>query len=138
MYAIRSYYALIVVFVLNALALILFPYLGHLLNMSQEAFGTWSAIAIHDTSSVVGAGAAYGEEALKIATTVKLTRSLWIIPVSLTFALYNKQTDKVQFPWFIALFVLAILTGHFVPNLKTLYNMANYAGHQGMTCTKSV
>ena len=67
------------IFILNAIALFIFPPIGHLLGMSQEQFGMWAAIAIHDTSSVVGAGAAYGEQALEIATMVKLTRALWII-----------------------------------------------------------
>ena len=76
--------ALATIFILNAIALFIFPVIGHALGMSQHEFGTWAAIAIHDTSSVVGAGAAYGEEALKVATTIKLTRALWIIPM--TFA----------------------------------------------------
>ena len=74
--------ALGTIFILNAIALFIFPAIGHALNMDQQQFGTWAAIAIHDTSSVVGAGAAYGEEALKVATTIKLTRALWIIPTT--------------------------------------------------------
>lgn len=80
--------SLATIFVLNAVALFLFPPLGHLLGLTQQQFGTWAAIAIHDTSSVVGAGAAYGDEALRIATTVKLTRALWIIPLSLYTAFH--------------------------------------------------
>ena len=84
--------------------------------MSQTQFGTWAAIAIHDVSSVVGAGAAYGEEALKVATTVKLTRALWIIPVAIVTSLFFKQkTDKVYKPWFILFFTLAMIANTFLP-----------------------
>lgn len=85
----QSSFALIVVFVLNAIALLVFPFVGHRLGLSQEVFGNWAAIAIHDTSSVVGAGAIYGEEALQVATTVKLIRALWIIPLSLVIAFFS-------------------------------------------------
>lgn len=98
------------VFTLNATALLIFPAIGHWLGMSQEQFGTWAAIAIHDTSSVVGAGAAYGEEALKVATTVKLTRALWIIPMAIaTTFIFRKKGKKISIPWFILLFILAML-----------------------------
>ena len=83
--------ALGTIFILNAVALFIFPAIGHALNMSQQEFGTWAAIAIHDTSSVVGAGAAYGEEALKIATTIKLTRALWIIPLAIATSFIFKS-----------------------------------------------
>ena len=83
------------VFILNAIALFIFPILGHTLNLSQDQFGTWAAIAIHDVSSVVGASAAFGEEALKIATTVKLTRALWIIPVAIVTSFFF-QTEIGQ------------------------------------------
>jgi len=102
--------ALGTVFILNAFALFLFPLLGHLFGMSQHQFGLWSAIAIHDTSSVVGAASAYGEEALKVATTVKLTRALWIIPLSLiTSVIFKNKTDKIQIPWFILFFIAAMV-----------------------------
>lgn len=97
------------VFLLNAVALLIFPGLGHWLGMSQVEFGTWSAIAIHDTSSVVGAATAYGEEALKTATTVKLARALWIIPLALLTSFIFKGQGKVKVPWFIGLFILAML-----------------------------
>ena len=101
--------ALATVFVLNAIALFIFPMIGHALHMSQHDFGTWAAIAIHDTSSVVGAGAAYGEEALKVATTIKLTRALWIIPVAfITSFLFKNKGQKISIPWFIFLFVAAM------------------------------
>lgn len=107
--------ALAVVFVLNAIALFIFPSIGHALGLSQQEFGTWAAIAIHDTSSVVGAGAAYGEEALKVATTIKLTRALWIIPLAFaTSFLFKNQDRKITIPWFILFFVIAILLNTFV------------------------
>lgn len=127
-------FAMAVVFVLNSIALIIFPIMGHYFGMSQETFGYWAAIAIHDTSSVVGASAAYGEEALRIATAVKLTRALWIIPVSIVFALVNKNSDsgKIKIPWFIGLFVLAILTAHFLPQLHDGFSVLNWLGKKGM------
>jgi uncharacterized integral membrane protein (TIGR00698 family) len=101
--------SLATIFILNAIALFIFPVLGHILNLSQHQFGLWSAIAIHDTSSVVGAGATYGEEALKVATTVKLTRALWIIPLSIFTIFYFKaKGEKIAVPWFIFLFILAM------------------------------
>ena len=104
-----------VVFLLNSVALILFPPIGHYLNLSQIDFGLWSAIAIHDTSSVVGAALAYGEEALKVATTVKLARALWIIPVSiLSMFLFKGKGNKVKIPWFIFLFILAIVLNSYL------------------------
>ena len=107
--------ALAVVFVLNAIALFIFPSIGHWLGLSQQEFGTWAAIAIHDTSSVVGAGAAYGEEALKVATTIKLTRALWIIPLALaTSFIFKSQDRKITIPWFILYFIIAILLNTFV------------------------
>ena len=102
--------ALATVFILNAIGLFLFPILGHWLGLSQQEFGTWAAIAIHDTSSVVGAGAAYGEEALQVATTIKLTRALWIIPLALvTSVIFRSEGKKISVPWFIVFFILAML-----------------------------
>ena len=102
--------ALATVFILNAIGLFLFPALGHWLGLSQQEFGTWAAIAIHDTSSVVGAGAAYGEEALQIATTIKLTRALWIIPLALvTSIIFRSDGKKISIPWFILFFIVAML-----------------------------
>ncbi|MBO7219802.1 MAG: putative sulfate exporter family transporter [Alistipes sp.] len=107
--------ALATVFVLNAIALFLFPILGRLLGLSQQEFGTWAAIAIHDTSSVVGAGAAYGEEALKVATTIKLTRALWIIPLTLvTSLIFRSDNKKISIPWFILCFVLAVVANTYL------------------------
>ena len=102
--------ALATVFILNAIGLFLFPVLGHWLGLSQQDFGTWAAIAIHDTSSVVGAGAAYGEEALQVATTIKLTRALWIIPLALvTSVIFRSDGKKISIPWFILFFIVAML-----------------------------
>lgn len=102
--------ALGVVFFLNAIALFIFPPIGHFFGLSQEQFGLWSAVAIHDTSSVVGAALDYGQEALKVATTVKLARALWIIPLSfLSMVLFKSKEGKIKIPWFIFLFILAIL-----------------------------
>lgn len=108
--------ALTVVFTLNSIALLIFPPLGHLFNLSQHEFGLWCAIAIHDTSSVVGAASKYGEEALQVATTVKLARALWIIPLSfLTLLFFKNTTSKINIPWFIGLFLIAICVNTYVP-----------------------
>ena len=99
--------ALATIFILNAIALFLFPVLGEWMGLTQQQFGTWAAIAIHDTSSVVGAGAAYGEEALQVATTIKLTRALWIIPLALiTAVIFKKESKKITIPWFIVAIVI--------------------------------
>lgn len=113
--------ALAVVFILNAIALLLFPYIGHLLDLSQYNFGLWAAIAIHDTSSVVGAAQAYGNEALSVATTVKLARALWIIPVSIiSLILFKGKGEGVKIPWFIFLFLLAIIINTYTKFPETL------------------
>jgi uncharacterized integral membrane protein (TIGR00698 family) len=122
--------ALATVFVLNAVALFVFPVLGHWLGLSQQQFGMWAAIAIHDTSSVVGAGAAYGEEALQVATTIKLTRALWIIPLALVTSLIFKSGEKkISIPWFILFFVVAMLVNTYLfadyPEIgKVIYGIA--------------
>lgn len=109
------------IFVLNAIALFIFPLLGHYFNLDQQQFGMWAAIAIHDTSSVVGAGAAYGEEALMIATTVKLTRALWIIPMAfVTSFIFKGDGKKISIPWFILYFVLAILVNTYLLEGSTM------------------
>jgi len=95
------------VFVLNSIALFIFPLIGHALHLSQTQFGLWSALAIHDTSSVVGAAARYGTAALAIATTVKLARALWIVPVSLGTAVVRRSRARIHLPWFILFFCLA-------------------------------
>lgn len=123
------------VFILNAVALFLFPIIGHALSMSEDAFGLWSALAIHDTSSVVGASASYGKHALEVATTVKLTRALWIIPVALFFAFIEARIQRrntthaqetagprLQIPWFIGLFVLASAVRTVAPSGVAIYS----------------
>jgi len=127
-------FSLTVIFILNSVALFLFPYIGHLLNLSQDVFGYWSAIAIHDTSSVVGAASEYGTKSLEIATTVKLTRALWIIPVSIAVLVLSKsdQKSKISIPWFIGLFVLAILVSYFIPEWNSTYTHLSWLGHKGM------
>ncbi|MBQ7042751.1 MAG: putative sulfate exporter family transporter [Muribaculaceae bacterium] len=99
-----------VIFILNAIALFIFPPIGHFFDMTQEQFGTWAAIAIHDTSSVVGAGEAYGPQALQLATLIKLTRALWIIPLALvTMLIFRDKSSKISIPWFIFLFIIAMV-----------------------------
>lgn len=108
--------ALGVIFILNSIALFAFPFIGHQLDLSQKEFGLWCAIAIHDTSSVVGAANKYGAEALQIATTVKLARALWIIPISIfTAILFKNKNSKIKIPYFIGLFILAMLLNTYVP-----------------------
>lgn len=110
--------ALGTVFILNSVALFVFPAIGHRFHLSQSQFGLWCAISIHDTSSVVGAASRYGEQALQVATTVKLARALWIVPLSLlaTF-LFKTDKAKMQIPYFIGLFILAILANTYIPFL---------------------
>lgn len=108
--------ALGVIFILNSVALFLFPAIGHWLDLSQQEFGLWCAIAIHDTSSVVGAANKYGPEALQIATTVKLARALWIIPVALITAMvFKTKSSKIKIPYFIGMFILAMVLNTYVP-----------------------
>lgn len=118
-----------VIFILNAVALFIFPPIGHMAGMTQQQFGTWAAIAIHDTSSVVGAGQAYGAEACELATLIKCTRALWIIPLAFfTMWYFRKQLrggnekTKVSIPWFILLFVLAMVVNTYSPDsMRPLY-----------------
>ncbi len=128
--------ALGVVFILNSIALFVFPVIGHLFNLSQTQFGLWSAIAIHDTSSVVGAAAKYGEKALEVATTVKLARALWIIPVSfIATMLFKNQQRKIKIPYFIALFVLAMLAHTYVQPVHALAPYVVKVSKAGLTLT---
>lgn len=128
--------SLATIFVLNAIALFLFPVLGHLLNLNQHQFGLWAAIAIHDTSSVVGAGATFGEEALKVATTVKLTRALWIIPLSVFTSIYFKSKgDKVVIPWFILFFILAMVINTYLNIPKEITHDIVSVSRQSLTLT---
>lgn len=114
--------SLATVFVLNSLALFIFPVIGHSLELSQNTFGTWAAIAIHDTSSVVGAASAYGEEALTTATTLKLARALWIIPVAFFSAfLFRSDSKKITIPYFILFYCLAIAISDLLPQFEVVY-----------------
>jgi uncharacterized integral membrane protein (TIGR00698 family) len=104
------------VFILNAVALFIFPLLGHRLSLSQNQFGLWAALAIHDTSSVVGAAAKYGSIALAVATTVKLTRALWIVPVTVGVAMFSGRRVRIKLPWFILFFLLAAVIRSYSPH----------------------
>lgn len=116
--------ALATVFVLNSVALFIFPVIGHALNLDQHTFGTWAAIAIHDTSSVVGAASAYGEEALTTATTLKLARALWIIPVAFVSAfIFRNDSKKITIPFFILFYCLAIGISDALPQFEALYSV---------------
>ena len=129
--------ALGTIFILNAIALFIFPMIGHALNMSEHEFGTWAAIAIHDTSSVVGAGAAYGEEALKVATTIKLTRALWIIPIAFaTSFIFKSKGQKISIPWFIFYFVLAMIVNtYLLDGMPEIGNAINGIARKTLTIT---
>lgn len=123
------------VFILNSVALFAFPAIGAALQLTQTQFGVWSAIAIHDTSSVVGAASSYGAEALRIATTVKLARALWIVPLALGTALvfHRRKTTKVAIPWFILFFVLAAVIRTYVPSPH--WDLLVRAARIGLTVT---
>jgi uncharacterized integral membrane protein (TIGR00698 family) len=124
------------VFVLNSIALFIFPLIGHHLNLSQTQFGLWCAIAIHDTSSVVGAASKYGTHALEVATTVKLTRALWIIPVAFisTFVFKNKS-QKISVPYFIGLFLLAMIAKTYIPVVSVISPLLISIAKAGLTLT---
>jgi len=128
--------ALGTIFILNSVALFLFPFIGHQLNLSQSQFGMWCAIAIHDTSSVVGAASKYGPQALEIATTVKLARALWIIPVAFlsTFIFKNKDS-KIKIPYFIGLFVLAMIANTYIPFIQQYNHYLTNIAKAGLTLT---
>lgn len=124
------------VFILNAIALFLFPPLGAYLHLTQTQFGVWSAIAIHDTSSVVGAAAKYGAEALQIATTVKLTRALWIVPLTIGTALaFHRKKTRIAIPWFILFFLLASVARTYIPAPPELYDLLVRLARIGLTGT---
>lgn len=126
--------ALLIVFLLNAIALFIFPPLGHLLGLSQEQFGYWSAVAIHDTSSVVGAGSAYGPQALEIATTVKLTRALWIIPVTFVMTMLSGKGEgkRASVPWFIPLFIVSVILAAVLPQWSDTFEHLYWVGRKGL------
>jgi uncharacterized integral membrane protein (TIGR00698 family) len=125
--------ALGIVFILNALALFIFPSIGEALQLSQEQFGIWAAIAIHDTSSVVGAAARFGNEALQIATTLKLTRALWIIPMVLVSGfLFRSENKRISLPAFILLFLLASVLFTFIPVVATVAPALVFLAKKGL------
>jgi uncharacterized integral membrane protein (TIGR00698 family) len=123
------------VFILNSAALLLFPWIGHALGLTQPQFGLWAALAIHDTSSVVGAAVKYGPAALAVGTTVKLARALWIVPLSLATAAYRRSKAPVQWPWFIAFFAAAAACGSYVPLPRVVYAFLAACGKAGLTVT---
>jgi uncharacterized integral membrane protein (TIGR00698 family) len=123
------------VFVLNSVALLTFPVLGTALHMTQTQFGLWSALAIHDISSVVGATAKYGAVALAVGTTIKLARALWIVPLSVGTALANKSKARIQWPWFILFFCLAAVANTYIRILQPAYPVLKHLGVIGLTVT---
>jgi uncharacterized integral membrane protein (TIGR00698 family) len=128
--------ALGTIFILNSIALFLFPVIGHALNLSQTQFGLWCAIAIHDTSSVVGAASKYGAHALEVATTVKLARALWIIPVVfLSMFIFKNKSGKIKIPWFIGLFVAAMIINTYVPFVQEYSHYLTGIAKAGLTLT---
>jgi uncharacterized integral membrane protein (TIGR00698 family) len=123
------------IFILNSIALLIFPSIGWILHLNQRQFGLWSALAIHDTSSVVGATSHYGAIALVVGTTVKLTRALWIVPVSMGAAVLTRSKSKIQWPWFILLFCIAAVVNTYVPVLGHLSQILSNLGKLGLTAT---
>jgi uncharacterized integral membrane protein (TIGR00698 family) len=127
--------ALGTVFILNSVALLVFPLVGAALHLSQPQFGLWAALAIHDTSSVVGAASKYGAGALIVGTTVKLARALWIVPLALVTAAVKRSNSKVKLPWFILFFCLAAVVNTYVPNLASFSRILFTLGRYGLTAT---
>lgn len=123
------------VFVLNSVALLTFPLIGSMLHLSQTQFGLWAALAIHDTSSVVGAAAKYGAIALAVGTTVKLARALWIVPVSMGTAMARKSGARIKWPWFILFFCLAACANTYLPRFSPIYPSLTHLGIIGLTAT---
>jgi uncharacterized integral membrane protein (TIGR00698 family) len=129
--------SLSIIFLLNALSVFLFPLIGNALSLTQSEFGIWAALAIHDTSSVVAASSIFGKNALEVATTLKLTRALWIIPLTLIFSFISakKSEQKLQLPWFIAGFVLMSLLFTFIPEFGGLVKIFSWISKQGFAVT---
>ena len=123
------------VFVLNSVALFAFPAIGNFLHLTQTQFGLWAALAIHDTSSVVGASAKFGAVALAVGTTVKLARALWIVPLSIGTSVAQKSKAKIQWPWFIVLFCLAAVANTYLPMFHAAYPSLKRLGIIGLTVT---
>ena len=128
--------ALGAIFILNSVALITFPFIGHFLQLSQTQFGLWCAIAIHDTSSVVGAASKYGTQALEMATTVKLARALWIIPIAfISGILFKNKNSKIKIPYFIGYFVFAMVLNSYVPFVQRNGHSMVSIAKAGLTLT---
>lgn len=123
------------IFILNSVALFLFPAIGRAMHLTQAQFGLWSALAIQDTSSVIGATARYGAEAMRIGATVKLVRALWIIPISFVAAASMKSRARIRWPWFIGFFCLAAVAGSFAPALHPAFAQLDRLGRAGLTVT---
>ena len=123
------------VFILNSVALLIFPPIGNALHLSQSQFGLWAALAIHDTSSVVGAATKYGPQALIVGTTVKLARALWIVPLALVTAAAKRHRAQIQFPWFILFFVFAALANTYLPAQHSATKTFFTIGRFGLTAT---
>lgn len=123
------------IFILNSVALLIFPVIGTLLHMTQSQFGLWAALAIHDTSSVVGATAKFGALALAVGTTVKLARALWIVPLSVGTAVAKKSTTRIQWPWFILFFCLAAVANTYLGFFRPEYITLKHLGIIGLTVT---
>lgn len=127
--------SLATVFALNAVALVIFPPLGELFQLDQHQFGLWAALAIHDTSSVVGASAAFGTLALTVATTAKLTRALWIAPYALAAGLIFKSQQRAGIPLFVIGFVAAAFINSWLPDLKPLWTLLHAVSRQALVMT---
>lgn len=123
------------VFTLNSVALIVFPLIGVAFGLTQNQFGLWSALAIHDTSSVVGAAAKFGQRALEVATVVKLSRALWIFPLTAAVAFFNKSQSRVGFPWFVVGFLAAAIANTWLPSFHPAFSLINAGGHIGLELT---
>jgi uncharacterized integral membrane protein (TIGR00698 family) len=123
------------IFILNSIALLIFPPIGNALHLSQSQFGLWAALAIHDTSSVVGAATKFGAQALTIGTTVKLARALWIVPLALVTAAFKRHRSRIQFPWFILFFLLAAVLNTYVRMLEHITPSLFMLGRLGLTAT---
>ena len=123
------------IFILNSIALLIFPPLGWFLHLTQTQFGLWAALAIHDTSSVVGAAARYGPVALVVGTTVKLTRALWIVPVAIGAAALKRSKSHIRWPWFILFFCFAAVANTYIPAFTNFWHVLSSLGRLGLTAT---
>ena len=123
------------IFILNSIALLIFPPLGWFLHLTQTQFGLWAALAIHDTSSVVGAAARYGPVALVVGTTVKLTRALWIVPVAIGAAALKRSKSRIRWPWFILFFCFAAVANTYIPAFTNFWHVLSSLGRLGLTAT---